>query len=507
MFHDHNTASDLSSNRIDNTHGANTTTWLPTTPAPVEQPAINIEKFANGNDADSATGPILAVGGTATFTYTVTNTGNVALSNVSVVDNNGTPGVTGDDFSPTFTGGDTNSNGLLDLTETWTYSATQTVVAGQYTNIATASGKSPGNTTVNDTDPANYFGSAPALNIEKLINGQDADSATGPILSAGGTATFTYQVTNTGNIAVGSVAVVDDNGTPGNASDDFNPTFTGGDTNSNGLLDLGETWNYSANRTVVAGQYTNIGKVTGLVTATSQSVSDTDPANYFGSAPALNIEKLINGQDADSATGPVLAAGGTATFTYQVTSTGNIAVGSIVVVDDNGTPGNAADDFSPTFTGGDTNSNGLLDLGEMWTYSASSTVVAGQYTNVGKVTGSVSATGQSVSDTDPANYFGSAPALNIEKLINGQDADSTTGPILSAGGTATFTYQVTNTGNIAVGSIAVVDDNGTSGNTADDFNPTFTGGDTNSNGLLDLGETWTYGANRTVVAGQYTNIG
>ena len=89
-------------------------------------------------------------------------------------------------------------------------------------------------------------------------------------------------------------------------------------------------------------------------------MSDTDPANYFrlGSS-RLNIEKLINGQDADAATGPILAAGGTATFTYQVTNTGNIAVGSIVVVDDNGTPGSAADDFNPTFTGGDTNSNGL----------------------------------------------------------------------------------------------------------------------------------------------------
>ena len=164
-------------------------------------------------------------------------------------------------------------------------------------------------------------------------------------------------------------------------------------------------WTYSASSTVVAGQYTNVGKVTGSVSATGQSVSDTDPANYFRFGTALNIEKLINGQDADSTTGPILSAGGTATFTYQVTNTGNIAVGSIAVVDDNGTSGNTADDFNPTFTGGDTNSNGLLDLGETWTYGANRTVVAGQYTNIGKVTATVSATGQSVSDTDPANYF------------------------------------------------------------------------------------------------------
>ena len=251
-----------------------------------ESPAINIVKKVNGLEANTpATGPTLAVGSSATFTYTVTNTGTVPLSNVSVVDDNGTPGTPGDNFSPTFTSGDANGNNQLDLSEIWTYTATRTVAANQYTNIATASGKSPANVTVTDTDPANYFGAAPALNIEKLVNGQDADSPTGPILAVGGTTTFTYQVTNTGNIAVGSIAVVDDNGTPGNSGDDFNPTFTGGDANGNGLLDLGETWTYGANRTVVAGQYTNIGKVTGQVATTGQSVSDTDPANYFALRP------------------------------------------------------------------------------------------------------------------------------------------------------------------------------------------------------------------------------
>ena len=37
-------------------------------------------------------------------------------------------------------------------------------------------------------------------------------------------------------------------------------------------------------------------------------------------------------------------------------------------------PPDPADDFSPTFTGGDTNGNGLLDPGETWTYTASGTV-------------------------------------------------------------------------------------------------------------------------------------
>jgi hypothetical protein len=250
-----------------------------------EMPAINVVKRVNGNDANTTgTGPTLAAGGSATFTYSVTNTGNVSLSNVVIVDDNGTPGIAGDNFSPAFTGGDTNSNGRLDLTETWTFSATRTVVAGQYTNIATASGRSPGNTTVNDTDPANYFGAAPGINIIKKVNGLDANSASGPIIPVGSVASFTYQISNTGNIVLGSIAVVDDHGTPGNMADDFSPAYQSGDANSNGRLDLGETWTYVATHTVVVGQYANTGKVTGSVAATGQTASDTDVAHHFGKA-------------------------------------------------------------------------------------------------------------------------------------------------------------------------------------------------------------------------------
>ncbi|MFW2333091.1 hypothetical protein, partial [Ilumatobacter sp.] len=51
-------------------------------PTPVGDPAIDIEKFVNGVDADDPTGPVVAVGDTVTFTYVVTNTGEVPLDDV-----------------------------------------------------------------------------------------------------------------------------------------------------------------------------------------------------------------------------------------------------------------------------------------------------------------------------------------------------------------------------------------------------------------------------------------
>ena len=51
--------------------------------------SIDIEKSTNDQDADTAPGPIVAEGSTVTWKYVVTNTGNVELTNVVVVDDQG----------------------------------------------------------------------------------------------------------------------------------------------------------------------------------------------------------------------------------------------------------------------------------------------------------------------------------------------------------------------------------------------------------------------------------
>jgi hypothetical protein len=488
---------------------------------------INVVKSTNGDDANTTPGPFLPVGSTATFSYVVTNPGNVALATVAITDDNGTPGSTADDFSPTFVGGDANSNSRLDTTEIWTYQATRTVTAGQYSNIVTVSGNPvdatgtdiAGITEPTDTDPSNHFGATAGINIVKSTNGLDANTAPGPTLGVGTTATFSYVVTNTGNVPLGTVVVTDDNGTTGNTADDISPTFQSGDTNSNGRLDVSEIWTYQATRTVTAGQYTNLGSVTANPVDTSGNdiagmtdATDSDPSNHLGVAAGINIVKSTNSQDANTATGPLLVVGSTATFSYVVTNTGQTALGTVVVRDDNGTAGNTADDFSPTFVGGDANSNGRLDLTETWTYSATRIVTLGQYTNNGSVTANpVDDTGADitgmtdVTDTDPSNHLGITTGINVVKSTNTQDANTTPGPFIAVGGTATFSYVVTNTGTVALGTVTIVDDNGTSSNTADDITPTLQSGDTNSNGRLDTTETWTYQATRTVTAGQYTN--
>ena len=461
--------------------------------------------------ADSAPGRTLLVGTPITWTYQVFNEGDAPIQISAISDDFGTS-TNADDFAPApvlaagYNLGDTNQNELLDVGEVWRYTSAGTpaggylAVAGAYRNLATVTGTISGSgATVRDDDPANYFGtddaSVVSVPLEKAVNAvdpnaptaaEDADNVTGPQLSVGSTVVWTYQVFNTGTVAVSVESLSDDAGTPTDGADDFTPEawleagFNIGDTDRDNLLDVGETWLYRATGTVLAGQYTNIGRVTvadpnGLATA-----SASDPANYLGIQPDVQLVKAVNavnplaptpGEDAnDSATPVVVPAGSTVVFTYAVGNPGGDALTSVTLLDDNGTPGNGADDFAPAavtvkykgkdYNTGDVDHDGLLDQGETWLFSAIGTVGAGPYTNVATVSGVNVRTNQTVMDEDPANVFGAVVGIDVEKAINAadpsqptaaEDADDPSQPVvLYQGQSVTWTYLLSNTGNEAL---------------------------------------------------------
>lgn len=105
-------------------------------------PKLDIVKLTEGTDNQC---PVLSVGEDVTWTYNVTNSGNIAYAaaDFEVSDDNGTPGDDTDDFNPDavlsggFNVGDLNGNNILDPGETWQYTYTGTVIAGEYENTAT----------------------------------------------------------------------------------------------------------------------------------------------------------------------------------------------------------------------------------------------------------------------------------------------------------------------------------------------------------------------------------
>src|SRR5262245_49614507 len=140
---------------------------------------------------------------------------------------------------------------------------------------------------------------------------------------------------------------------------------------------------------------------------------------HAGLAIGVTIEKLVNGEIADAAPGPVVPVGSTVTFTYQITSAFfipfDIAIVGIVVEDDNGTV-DTADDFNPTFTGGDAGILGRLENGETWTYSATRAALLGDHENIATVNGSFTLLSNGAGtfplspEFDSGHYRGVAPA-------------------------------------------------------------------------------------------------
>jgi hypothetical protein len=108
-----------------------------------ENPAIDIEKATNGHDADNAPGVKLDRDAAVTWSYRVTNTGDVDLSNVAVTDDDSTLTVS----CPKTT---------LTVGEIMTCTATGTARYASYRNLGSVEGYSPENKRVTDEDPSHY---------------------------------------------------------------------------------------------------------------------------------------------------------------------------------------------------------------------------------------------------------------------------------------------------------------------------------------------------------------
>jgi hypothetical protein len=106
-------------------------------------PSVKIKKSTNGEDADSAPGPSIVVGTPVTWTYVVTNTGTLNLTNVKVVDDRNVivscPGTT------------------LAVTQSMTCTGAGTAVEGQYRNIGSVTADSASGS-VADSDASHYLG-------------------------------------------------------------------------------------------------------------------------------------------------------------------------------------------------------------------------------------------------------------------------------------------------------------------------------------------------------------
>lgn len=340
-------------------------------------PTITIKKFTNGFDADSPNAtdvPQLQPGATVTWTYLVTNAGAITIPHTSVTVTDSQGGVT-----PLLdTTSDLNSDNQLAPNEVWRFVATGivqdleaptlpiTIVNGcnpggtaapgnreTYRNIGTVT--VPGATA---SDPSHYCNPAePGIVLKKLTNGFDADTPNGsdvPQLTPGTIVTWTYLVTNTGNITFTQATVVVTDSHAGVTPVRVPST----DVNQDGLLSPGEQWSYVAtgvvenldiptpDSTIVPGcnptntqvpgsqpTYFNLGRVT------VPGATATNPSHYCNPPSAsIHLEKTVyqghnSGMSCPGVENVADQINASITYCFEITNTGETYLDTLVFTD------------------------------------------------------------------------------------------------------------------------------------------------------------------------------
>ena len=412
----------------------NTATAAATPPSGTYVPAtadesITPEAFAPELEvvktADVTTG--LSVDDVVTYTYAVTNTGNVTVNNVTVSDvhsGTGALGAISPANVPTLAVGASTS-----FTSTYTVTQADIDAGGAITNTATADGTPVGGTLVPATADESVApdGPAPEANLTKVAD-VTAD------LSAGDIVTYTYSVTNTGNVSLINLSISDVHAGTGTLSA-ITPA-------SVAALSVGDSVNFTATYQVTQADVDAGAPITNTATLSAVPAGGTFPPTTADEsvepiAPAPELSIVKRALDTDfTAVGDVLS------YEFDVENTGNVTINALSVSDDR-----IAVVTCPVTT---------LAPDETTTCSASYTVTqedlnAGSVTNIASADGTPSG-GTLTPPTDTATVDGlQNPMLTLVKTALDTD-------FAALGDTLDYEYLVTNTGNVEISNIVISDD-------------------------------------------------
>lgn len=416
-------------------------------------PGWNVVKTGILNDDDGTPG--ISAGDTVGYEITAENTGNVSLTGVSASD----PFI-----SLTFdAASDPNTNGVLDVGETWRWTGSYTVqqndldTAGggddDLDNTATVSSDQLPDAVVSEEVP---IVTTAELTIVKNGTLNDDDGTAGQ--SAGDTVDYTVTVQNTGNTSISGVTVADPLVTL---------VFDGNDAGSDGVITPGETWTYTGSYVLSQADLDSNGGGDGnldnTVTVSSNELADQTASHSIPLVPVPGIA-IAKSADVSGVSGP----GDDVVYTITATNTGNVTLSNVVVSDTIITPN--------TITCATLAPQADCVLTGNYTVTATD-YINGGVTNTADVT---SDEGESDSTT-VTTPLTAAPAMTVSKAVS-------PGSVSAAGAALAYTVTIENTGNVPL-----------TGVTANDPMTTLDCGDgTATIATLAVGATQTCSANYTV---------
>lgn len=343
-------------------------------------PGISVVKTGEPQDATGSPGCEIIY-----YTFEVVNPSVLhILENVVLTDPLLGGVITGPDS------GDTSNDGFLDPDETWIYTAQYNITqedinSGQVINQATVSADVqglPGETVADLSDDNSHLEDDPTVTSlvacqnpaiglikESLVIDANMDGCLE-------TVEYTFTITNTGNVDLKEVVLEDDlfgGEIPG--------PLAGWDENNDGILSVDETWTYVANHAITqqdidAGFIINQATVNALtlIDVPIQDLSDND--TLFEDEPTrteIPNDACTDGGDKIGLIkiGNLIDANGDGCldgilFSFTVTNTGTSDL-ETVILDDPLLGGQ----ISGPMKGTDQNNDGILSIGESWTFEAS----------------------------------------------------------------------------------------------------------------------------------------
>jgi LPXTG-site transpeptidase (sortase) family protein len=397
-----------------------------------EDPVISLDKDGSLDMTVVDPATIVNAGDVIDYTFSV----DAAASNVPLHDVHVTDAAC--DSTPVYDSGDDGDN-ILQTSETWVFTCSHTVTqaeieSGSFVNNATAYGTSPFDLEVNDSDTTTTdFTAEYILLVEKT-------STTTSITAADIVIPYTITLFNGGNMPVSNI-VVDD------AKCNADLAYQSGDDNNDDILQVEEEWIYTCTYRVTQADIDLGLDVTNKVIVKADRIDpqaeDTlDIPVVQGAAIELtksgSLDMTVVAPDAQA------NPGDTITYTFSVENIGNVTLWGDITVTDPMLPS-----LSCTIAVSD---NTLFPSGFEPGASAECTATGNVYTLIADdiSAGSVvnTATAATTYEDDPVTDDDEATTETIPVREITLEKEANVATFAAASEVITYTYTITNTGNL-----------------------------------------------------------
>ncbi|MFC4222445.1 DUF7507 domain-containing protein [Lysinibacter cavernae] len=374
-------------------------------------------------------------GESITYSYVITNTGTVTLSDVGITESS----FSGTGAAPVVScpAGAQSLAPSASVTCTAAYEATQPDIdAGQITNTATAHGTAPaGGGQVNSEPSTALVTAAPVPNLT-VIKTADVYS----VSAVGDPIEYSFTVTNTGNVTLSDVRIVEGVFTGVGAP---SPPACPSPALAPGATMICTSTVEVQQRDLDAGMVSNTASASGIPPAGGDPVLSPPSTVHIPTvvSPAVSLTKSVSPTS-------IAAAGDAVRYSFEVTNVGNVTLSDVEVVEasfaGNGTPPVVS---CPAAAASLAPADSVICTADY--VATQSDVDLGSVSNVAVAVGTPPGAAEGILSPESEATFTSviAPALAVAKT-----ADA---PEYGTGDHVGYTFVVTNTGNATLTAIVI----------------------------------------------------